>query len=194
MLLNWPETVKSVAASGFDTLAFKFPTAAEQARLGRLVALQAAEHAVIDEQLRLVCLCASSVEQFCLRRTKVQGGELGVDNTVVPVDVAEVRRRSCHNGIRKRGREELIQDIAADEEIRGAVGQLVRVPKDTLVNDGRTGLHMGKGLLRLRQLPNIRRPVGDSYDFVAPLEELRMPASNAPARSKMNWTKSRLRS
>ena len=48
---------------------------------------------------------------------------------------------------------------------------MVRIPKDTLVNDGHTGLHVGKGLFRFPQLPNIRRPVGDGDDFVALLEE-----------------------
>ena len=52
---------------------------------------------------------------------------------------------------------------------------MVRIPKNTLVNDGRTVLHVGKSLFGLPQLPNIRRPVGDCDDCEALLEKPKNP-------------------
>jgi hypothetical protein len=142
------------------------PGASEEEGVRRFVTLEAAEGAVVDVELGFVGGGGSAVLEFAVR-VQVEGGEFDVDYEVVEGG-SEVRGGGCgllgSDGIR----EEEGEDVAADEEIWRAVGEVLGVPEDGLVDDRDAAAHGLEGSYGGVVVADLFRAQGE--DFVLRVE------------------------
>ena len=92
------------------------PAASKQEGLLRLVTLEPAEGAVVEEDLHFVCRCGSDVPKLATSQ-QIERGELRVHDPVVPVRIHQVdgrlcRRISCYCCGKQAG-----EDIGSDQEV-----------------------------------------------------------------------------
>ena len=91
---------------------------------------------------------------------EVEGGELDVDDAVVPRPSKVGCRNAALLGI-DRVREKFRQDIAPHNEIGRPVRPRLGVTQDTLMDDGHALYHELKGAVGLRKIPDVLGPGRD---------------------------------